>query len=346
MMDYSRRSMAVSTGACNIDSRMDEKQLIKLIEKYLSGQCSEEEKAQVEQWYASSGQEQPAFYNGDAQQVKNSADRSLKAIQEKLAVNEQVSAPGKPRRGRIIRISAWAAAACVLLCVSVLTGMYLKRSRSAGEYTVLSTGIGEVKRWELPDGSSVWLNAGSSIRLPAGFNEQAREVYLEGEAFFDVAQEVNKPFIIHSGKLDTRVLGTAFAVSAYPDAALNTITVLEGEVQVSDASHVLGNLVADRKMEYRNDIGKSIVAGVDATKDVAWKERKLVFTDMPMSDISIHLQRWYGYRFVFKNQRLKDVRFTASFANTISLAELLKLMKEASHVEYRLDHQTKTVTFL
>ncbi|WP_346317627.1 FecR domain-containing protein [Chitinophaga sp. YIM B06452] len=346
MLNYSCMRMAVSSGVCNIDSSMDEKQLIKLIEKYLSGQCSEEEKTQVEQWYASSGQEQPAFFNGDAQLVKDSADRSLKAIRERLAVREQVDVPEKQGRRRIIRLSSWAAAACVLVCVSVIAGFYLKSSRSAGEYTVLSTSIGEVKEWKLPDGSSVWLNAGSSIRFPAGFNEQTREVYLEGEAFFDVVQEVNKPFIIHSGKLNTRVLGTAFTVSAYPGAALSTITVLQGEVQVSDASHVLGNLVADRKIEYRNDIGKSTVAGVDATKDVAWKERKLVFTDLPMSDISIHLERWYGYRFHFENRQLKDVRFTASFANTISLPDLLKLMKEASHVEYRLDHQTKTVTFL
>ncbi len=338
--------MAVSAGVCNIDSRMDEKQLIRLIGKYLSGQCSEEEKAQVEQWYASSGQAQQEFFNGDEHQVKASADRSLKAIQERLAVNGPASTPATQGRPRSIRISAWAAAACVLLCVSVLTGLYLKRSRTAGEYTILATGIGEVKQWELPDGSSVWLNAGSSIRIPEGFNAQAREVYLEGEAFFDVAPEVNKPFIIHSGKLNTHVLGTAFAVSAYPGATLNTVTVLQGEVQVSDSSQVLGNLVADRKMEYRNGAGKSIVTGVDATKDVAWKERKLVFTDLPMSDISIHLQRWYGYRFHFTDRRLKDIRFTASFANTISLPELLKLMKEASHVEYRLDHETKTVTFL
>lgn len=333
--------MAVSDSACNIDSRMDEKQRIKLIEKYLSGQCSEEEKAAIEQWYDAFEQAQPEFFNGDAQKIKDSAERSLKAIQEKLP-----DLPARTRRRRIIRISAWAAAACVLVCCSLLVRFYVKQPQAPDKYTVLSTGIGEVKHWKLPDGSSVWLNAGSSIRFPAAFNERQREIYLEGEAFFDVAQEANKPFIIHSGKLDTRVLGTAFAISAYPDASLNTITVLQGEVQVSDAAHVLGNLVANKKMEYRNDAGKSSIAGVDAAKDVAWKEQQLVFTDLPMSDISIHLQRWYGYRFYFKNQQLKNVRFTASFANTISLQDLLKLMQEVSHVEYQLDHETKTVTFL
>lgn len=142
------------------------------------------------------------------------------------------------------------------------------------------------------------------------------------------------------------MLGTAFSISAYPGATLNTITVIQGEVQVSDASHVLGNLVANKKMEYRNDSGESAVAEADATKDAGWKERKLVFTDLPMSDIAIHLQQWYGYRFYFRNPQLRNVRFTASFRNTISLPYLLELMREVSHVDYQLDHQTKTVTFL
>jgi ferric-dicitrate binding protein FerR (iron transport regulator) len=329
---------------------MDEKQLISLIGKYLSHQCSEEEKAIVEQWYETLGEEQPAFLNGDAQKIKGSTERSLKVIQEKLAAGNPEAGPlmlpVKRSNSRLVRIAAWAAAACILLCISVFVRFYLKSARAPERYIVLSTGIKEIKNWTLPDGSVVWLNAGSSIRLPADFNERKRDVYLEGEAFFDVAREANKPFIIHSGKLNTRVLGTAFAISAYPDAALNTISVLQGEVQVSDGLQVLGNLVADKKMEYRNASGEALTADVDAEKDMAWKTRQLAFTNLPMSDIAIHLQRWYGYHFYFKDQRLKSVRFTAGFRNDISLSDLLKLMQEVSHVNYQLDHKAKTVTFL
>ncbi len=328
---------------------MDEKQLSSLIEKYLSHQCSEEEKAIVEQWYETLGEEQPAFLNGDAQKIKGSTERSLKVIQEKLAAgNPQTKPPMLPvkRSGRLARIAAWTAAACILLCISVFVRFYLKSARAPEKYIVLSTGIKEIRNWRLPDGSVVWLNAGSSIRVPADFNGRKRELYLEGEAFFDVAREAGKPFIIHSGKLDTRVLGTAFSISAYPDASLNTISVLQGEVQISDGLQVLGNLVAHKKMEYRNASGKTLIADVDAEKDMAWKTRQLVFTDLPMSDIAIHLQRWYGYHFYFKDQQLKNVRFTAGFRNDISLSDLLKLLQEVSHVNYRLDHKAKTVTFL
>jgi transmembrane sensor len=332
---------------------MDEKQLIKLIERYLAGQCSEEEKTEVEQWYETFEQQQRLFLNGDAQKMEDSAERSLKAIQKKLPGNQvnhlkpNLEEPiSKPKSYAIKRFPFWAAAACVLLCLSAVIGLYFKQTHAPEKYTVLSAGVGKVKYWKLPDGSSIWLNAGSIMKLPTNFNNEKREVYLEGEAFFNVAKQVDKPFIIHAGNLRTQVLGTAFSVSAYPDATLNTVTVVNGKVQVSDTSQVLGNLTADRKMEYSNSSGKHIIATTDAAKEMSWKAQQLVFTDLPMADIALRLQHWYGYQFYFKRQELKNVRFTASFKNTINLQHLLTIMQGVSHVNYQLDHKAKTVIFL
>lgn len=332
---------------------MDEKQLIKLIEKYLAGQCSEEEKTAVEQWYETFEQQQRLFFNGDPKEMEESSERSLKALQRRLPQNYEhhLKLPSekptaRPKSSPVRHFHIWVAAACVLLCLSVLIGLYFKQTQFPEKYTVLSVGIGKVKHWKLPDGSSVWLNAGSTMKLPKNFNKEKREVYLEGEAFFDVAKQVDKPFLIHSGNLHTRVLGTTFSISAYQAATLNTVTVVNGKVQVSDASGILDNLTADRKMEYSNSSGKHAIATIDAAKEMAWNAQQLVFTDLPMADIALHLQHWYGYQFYFKNQPLKNVRFTASFKNTISLQSLLNVMQEVSHVNYQLDHKAKTVIFL
>ncbi|MGK9121065.1 FecR family protein [Olivibacter jilunii] len=332
---------------------MDAKERIKRIEKYLAGQCSEEEKIEIEQWYEAFGQQERLFFDGDVEKMKNSAERSLKVIQAKAMQNregqlerQQERQPAKPTSYRTRHFPLWMAAACVLLSLSLVIWLYLKSVQAPEKYTVLSAGIGEVKHWKLADGSSVWLNAGSTMKLPADFNESHREIFLEGEAFFDVAKQFDKPFIIHTAKLDTRVLGTAFSISAYPHATLNTVTVATGKVQVKNASRILGNLTTDKKIEYRNSSGEYIVLDTDASKDVAWKEQQLVFTNLPMYDIGLHLQRWYGYRFNFKNQQLKQVRFTASFKNTITLPDLLKIMKEVSHVNYDIDLKARTVTFL
>lgn len=331
---------------------MDEKQLIKLIERYLAGQCSEEEKTEVEQWYETFEQQQRLFLNGDTKKMEDSTERSLKAIQKKLPRNQEnhlkplsEEPTAKSKRFAINPFRFWAAA-CVLLCISAVIGLYFKQAHAPEKYTVLSAGVGEVKYWKLPDGSSVWLNAGSIMKLRANFNNEKREVYLEGEAFFNVAKQVDKPFIIHAGNLCTQVLGTAFSISAYPNATLNTVTVVNGKVQVSDTSQVLGNLTADRKMEYSNSSGKHVMTTTDAVKEMSWKAQQLVFTDLPMADIALRLQHWYGYQFYFKRPALKNVRFTASFKNTISLQHLLTVMQGVSHVNYQLNHKAKTVIFL
>jgi transmembrane sensor len=343
--------MGVARCFCNVVSRMEQEQLLKLIDKYLAGNCSAHEARIVEQWYESHQHTNKDFYGGENEAIRQSEARSLSAIRSKLGMKEETSklvalnAEPEPLQKRRIR-AGWLVAASVLVLFTIAAVLYLSHTGKPETYTVVQTPTGKLRHIKLPDGTAVWLNAGTTLKYSSSFNKSERKVHLDGEAFFDVVHDKNKPFDIHSGKIKTHVLGTAFSVSSYANSLISNITVVRGKVQVSDSGRVLAELLPNQALEYSPESRKASVINVDAEKVVAWKTGKLIFIDMPMQDIALHLQKWYGINFVFKNQQLKNTRFTASFNNNISLEDLLAIMFEVSHMPYRIDAMTKTVIYL
>jgi transmembrane sensor len=323
---------------------MEHQQIIDLIDKYLAGTCTAEEARTVEQWYASHQLTSKDFYMGDLVVIQASASRSLAAIMDRLGIEDEPVTNN--RLNKIRKMQQWLAAACIVILFSAGTWLYFNAFRQAETYTICKTVTGETKHIKLPDGTTVWLNAQSTLKYSSAFNREDRQVYLDGEAFFDVKHDQDKPFEIHSGKVKTHVLGTAFAVSAYAGSLIQTVTVIRGKVQVSDDKQVLAYLLPNQELEYTASLGKGTVIHVNAEKVVSWTAGKLSFIDMPMQDIAVHLQKWYGVNFVFKNQELKRTRFTATFNNKIHLNDLLAVMYDVSHVSYRIDTAAKTVTYL
>ncbi|HEY4198674.1 MAG TPA: FecR domain-containing protein [Mucilaginibacter sp.] len=322
---------------------MENEQIIGLIDKYLAGNCTPEEARSVEQWYESYLQTGVDFYQGDKEAINAAADRSLSAIRARLGLKEDSDDSKKLKKLR--PIYKWLAAACILTALAIGAITYqVKKERAT--FTIVGASNGEVKHIKLPDGTNVWLNAGSTLKYSSAYNTNDRQVYLTGEAYFGVRDDRDKPFIIYSGQLKTQVLGTAFSVSAYPEAQVNTITVVQGKVQVSKDDSVLGCLLPNQELEYTVRSGVSSFINTNAEKMASWKSGKLAFVQMPMQDIAIHLQKWYGVTFIFKNEQLKDRRFTASFDNHIHLNDLLAVMYEVCHTEYRVDEHAGTVTFL
>lgn len=323
---------------------MEHEQLIELLDRYLAGECSAEEAVIIEQWYASQKNNKNRFYNGDQDAIRESTARSLLIIQDKLGLQRDSPPVVTIRRPKML--GRWLAAACVLFLLSISSIFYFQNSKKQLTYTVVSTGAGQIKQLKLPDGTVIWLNAGTTIRYASDFNRNDRQIDLKGEAFFDVVHDKDKPFNVHSGNVHTHVLGTAFSISAYPNSLTNNVTVVRGKVQVSNTRRVLAYILPNQALEYAIKGEKGTVLNVSSEKVVSWTSGKLAFMDMPMQDIAIHLQNWYGVRFVFKNQQIRNTRFTASFNNTISLNDLLAVMYDVSHVHYRLDTKTQTVTYL
>lgn len=158
---------------------------------------------------------------------------------------------------------------------------------------------GRRSRLQLEDGTIVQLNAGSRLVYPAAFNGSKREVYLEGEAFFDIAPDAQHPFFVYASGIETEVLGTTFNISAYPDDPLQSVVLASGSVRVHLEKHgVFGKQSQQLKPTEMAAISREgdhlRVSRVDVATYTAWKDGRLLFAATPLKDILKKLTRYYN----------------------------------------------------
>lgn len=203
-------------------------------------------------------------------------------------------------RGRLLtRVLTFAGVVVVLVTLAVLFAEGGISLSSESEARTFSTRPGERATVRLSDGSEVRLNVDSRLTLPADFEGKKREVYLEGEAFFDVAPDSTRPFVVEVEGASVRVLGTAFGVKAYPEGRKKEVAVKEGAVtfqpkcanQAEESTPVL--LRAHHLGVVAGQHVKTMRGGEDVKQRLAWTEGQLVFDDAPFDEVHRKLERWY-----------------------------------------------------
>jgi ferric-dicitrate binding protein FerR (iron transport regulator) len=198
----------------------------------------------------------------------------------------------------------------------------------------------------LPDGSGVWLNAGSKLNYKKAFDGKTREVELTGEAFFDVAKDPERPFIIHTSKMDVKVLGTQFNVKAYELDKNFETSLIKGSVEISvladpgkkyllkpNQKLVLAkDIVASRSAIKKNGAAGvqikelTYLAGTNADIESSWTRNILSFEDEPFSEVAKKMERWYDVKFEFKDKRWENEFLKGSFEKE-SLDQAMNALK-------------------
>ncbi|SDP07345.1 FecR family protein [Mucilaginibacter sp. OK268] len=326
-------------------TKKDKASLRQLFIKEAQGTLTSAEEQLLDEWYNSFDKTQREMV------VFKNADHELQVRQKLL---NRIIEAGFPEETPVRSINyrkrlRWFSAAAIFLMfvTGALVWKYAGNSHLQAE-TLLSTATGEgkIQKIILTDGTEIWLNAGSKLRYPQQFSAQHRDVYLEGEAFFDVAHDPSRPFSVHTKGLITHVLGTAFSVTAYKNMPTEAVTVMRGKVSVMHNRRVLCFITPDKHIEYNTQSGKSTLSDMSSSSAISWKDGKLQFENQNMQDIAGRLGRWYGYAFRFEHKNIQNCHYTASFNNQIPLKQLLKVMKAISLVNYKIDTTQKTVTFL
>lgn len=193
-------------------------------------------------------------------------------------------------------------------------------------------------KFSLPDGSTGYLNAGSSIRFATVFKGKSREVALNGEAYFDVVSNPRRPFVVSGKNIQVVAYGTSFNVEAYPEDQINKVTLAKGKVEVfgqkTKKVKSLGILTPGEMCVFDNKESSSNIIQVDATKITSWKEGKLVFIDETFTEVVKKLNRRFSVNIILNDERLKNYSYLATFEDE-TLDEILKLIKLSAPIEIK-----------
>ncbi|MBX2925286.1 MAG: FecR domain-containing protein [Chitinophagaceae bacterium] len=200
-------------------------------------------------------------------------------------------------------------------------------------YNTITTPKGGKYKIILPDGTKVWLNAGSSLRFPVAFTGKSRNVYLQGEGYFEVSKDPVMPFYVNAGNSLVEVLGTHFNVNAYEDEDAVSTTLLEGKVKV-DQNAVTGSTTGAviLKPGEQADLSKSgrITTRRDVNIDevVAWKEGFFDFKNIPVTDLMRQIVRWYDVDIEYRGE-VPDTKLTGKISRDVNLDKLIDMLQYA-----------------
>lgn len=229
----------------------------------------------------------------------------------------------------------WIAAAAVLTGIGLFSYWFLQNNQATHapvQWASVDVLPGQQRKIILPDSSIVNVNAGSHIEYPLAFTDSIREVRLDGEAFFVVTQNTRQPFVVHSGTLRTRVLGTSFNVRAYRDEEVQNVLVATGKVQVSTNEKSLDILLPNHLLTYH--VQEKAFAVTDQPYEAMdWQQNRMAFNDISFKDLAAELGRRYGKTFVFNDPVMKSCRYRAVF-NDLPLDKILQQLSLTNGFTY------------
>jgi transmembrane sensor len=310
-----------------------------LLQKYLDNSCSQQDIDEfwqlmselsaddsispelLELWNAKEAKDNPAgAVNWDKLTV-----RLQQQIKEQEIEIDYERIMARPSRSWV----TWVAAACLLGII--LLSWWLIDAPKRPQPVIVTTKMKKAGHQviNLPDGTVVTLNYDSKLDYPPAFNGNAREVYLNGEAFFDIKQDAKKPFLVHTSHFVTTVLGTSFNIKAYGTEPNTAVTVASGRVQVQreDNKQSMGILMAGDQLVIAKSDYKKVLIKADLAKVADWKTDDLVFDNIRFDEAAVLLSNHFGVEIRFRNERVRNCRFTGDF-NNHTLEESLDIISK------------------
>lgn len=264
---------------------------------------------------------------------------------------KKIETPGTSgKNSKIIPLRHWFAAAAILV-VGLLIGNLIQRSDfepiSEPVYYTSKAPKGSIAEMILPDGTVIFLNSGSEIKYKSDMNEKTREVYLTGEAWFDVQKSQDIPFLVHTGQYAVRVLGTEFNVKAYADDQEVVTTLEKGSIQIQSTSNLKlkqdVQLVPGEQLVYHKANKTVQVKQVKPSLFSSWKDNKLIFINMNLGELITLLERKYGVGITVQDPRLLNHHYDGTIKNE-TIMEVLEILQATLPINYIIKDQKVIIT--
>lgn len=276
-----------------------------------------------------------------AEVTESATKRALQTVKEKLNIDKSPK-----QKTRWIHQAAKYAAILLLPLITglVVWGIMQTKVAESSEMIECFVPRGEQQSIELPDGTHVTINSGSLFIYPKNFHGKSRKVHLSGEAYFKVSHNKNMPFIIGSGPLNIKVLGTTFNIEAYPEDESITTTLEEGSVKVyrSSGSEKEGiTMKPDERLVYHNKDNKFELYKVEPKEFTSWTNGEIRFAEQPLSVILTTIERRYNVSFRYDNHINLTDMYTIKFKLDESIEEVMRVLAFLTgKMSYRIDGRT------
>ncbi len=315
--------------------------------KYLSGECSDEELAEVSAWMKESEDNAGKLFRmeeiyqagksqryGDMQRTATAERRLFRRIEREQAEKDEA---GARKARRVRRWAKYVATAAAVVLVAVV-GFKIYEHGTAPEMLIAKADEGIVKEILLPDGSKVWLNNSSTLHYPKEFSHEERTVRLDGEAYFEVTKDSLKPFIVKSDAMRVKVLGTKFNFKCDKYDRIAEASLIEGEIEVKGNNNE-GQIVLmpGQRAELYRSRGRLVVKQGDTKLDAVWHDDIIPFDRANIFVISKALERFYNVDIILSPDIQSDKTYSGAIKRRETVESVLTSLQNSIPFEYRID---------
>lgn len=335
---------------------MKERLSIELLERYINGECTDAEAALVKQWYQSFDQDAGYTSTLNASQQKELEEKIYNSILNHIDIVSEQEIPVVNKRNTWL----WIGAVAAILLVTIMLSLYRKENTgnkdtltdNQQEIVVITNNSHRIYKSKLPDSSTVWLNPNAQIKYPKVFAASSRMVSMSGECFFEVTKNPDRPFIISSNSIITKVWGTSFRVRDNDQSGEADVAVVTGKVSVSiktqqSISNTQLNIANGDVILYPHQKAvysahdhtlKPIIKSDERTLKI-WNHENLLFDNKLMKDIIPALNIRYKTHIVVANEKLNHYMLNADFTG-FNLPDVLEALNKSLSIDYEIKNNT------
>lgn len=311
-----------------------------LIVKFLREECSEEELRKVNAWLEEADENARELFKLEqiyhlGRSAKFADGKKVEKAEKRLY--DRLAREGK-KRYEIRRLSVWMRYAALFIGVFLVSGLgyhIYRLQEQTGDLVIVST-TDKVKELMLPDGTKVWLNKNTVLKYPRVFADSRRNVYMEGEAYFEVKRNTEKPFVVRSEAMQVRVLGTVFNLKSDKDNPLAVASLLKGEIEVK-GNHDEGMIILSpgQKAELNATTRRLVVKMMD-TGIENWHNNQFVFEKADIFTIARTLESSYGVKIILAPDVDSTKTYTGVLKKKNAVEEVLNSVKNVIPIEYKI----------
>lgn len=306
-----------------------------LLHRFFEGKVTSKEKKDIKQWIAESDEHRDQLF-------KERMIFDAMIVSGKIPNSQSEPVKRKPLLRVFVELSKIAAVVVVMLIAGIYFYTQKMNEINLATNTIIVP-VGQRANIQLPDGTNVWLNARTQMTYPAYFTGAKREIELNGEAYFEVSHDAEKPFVVHTKSFEIKVLGTKFNVKAYNDTEDFTTALMEGSVEVTNTMNKNNTirLLPDQKVDYRE--GQLLCSSIEDYDIYRWREGLMCFKDIQFIDLIRQFENSYGVCIIIENEKAKEKVFSGKLRISDGIDNALRILQKDGGYIFEWDESGTTI---